>query len=307
MDIAVTGSTGLIGTRLVRDLTAEGHRVLRLVRPGSASAGGDTATWDPAGGTIDGAALEGIDAVVHLAGEGIAEKRWTDEQKARILSSRTEGTGLLARTLASLDRPPAVFLSGSAIGYYGDTGDRPTDESGPAGDDFPARVCVEWEAAAAPAVEAGLRVVYLRTGIVLDSDGGALARQLPFFRFGLGGRAGSGRQYLSWITLRDEVRAIRFLLGAGPAGPVNLTAPEPVTNAEFTKGLGRVLGRPTTILPMFGPRLLFGRELADSLLLTSQRVVPAALEAAGFTFEDPELEGALRAVLGKAPAVASAA
>ncbi len=307
MDIAVTGSTGLIGTRLVRDLSAEGHRVLRLVRPGSGPSGGDTAVWDPAAGTIDAAALEGIDAVVHLAGEGIAEKRWTDEQKDRILSSRTEGTGLLARTLAGLDRPPATFLSGSAIGYYGDTGDSVTDESGSAGDDFPARVCVQWEAAAAPAVEAGLRVAYLRTGIVLDAGGGALGRQLPFFRFGLGGRAGSGRQYLSWITLRDEVRAIRFLLDAGIAGPVNLTAPAPVTNAEFTKTLGRVLGRPTTILPMFGPRLLFGRELADSLLLTSQRVVPAALEAAGFSFEDPELEGGLRAVLGRSPAVASAA
>lgn len=302
MDIAVTGSTGLIGRRLVAELAGAGHRVLRLVRPGSSSSAGpsgDTATWDPAAGAIDAAALEGIDAVVHLAGEGIAEKRWTDEQKHRILSSRTEGTTLLAKALAALDRPPSVLLSGSAIGYYGDTGDRPTDEAGSAGSDFPAQVCVQWEAAAAPAVDAGIRVAYLRTGIVLDAEGGALARQLPFFKAGLGGRAGSGRQYLSWITLDDEVRAISYLLDADVAGPVNLTAPNPATNAEFTKALGRVLGRPTTILPMFGPRLLFGRELADSLLLTSQRVVPAALEAAGFTFSHPELEPALRAVLGR--------
>jgi hypothetical protein len=309
MDIAVTGSTGLIGRRLVQDLADTGHRVLRLVRPGSSSTGSssggtssggtDTATWDPAAGTIDAAALEGIDGVVHLAGEGIAEKRWTDEQQRRILTSRTDGTTVLAEALAKLERPPGVFLSGSAVGYYGDTGDRPTDESAGPGDDFPARVCVQWEAAAAPAVDAGIRVAYLRTGIVLDAEGGALGRQLPFFKLGLGGRAGPGTQYLSWITLNDEVRAIRFLLEADVSGPVNLTAPNPVTNAEFTKALGRVLGRPTTILPMAGPRLLFGRELADNLLLTSQRVVPAALEAAGFVFEDPEIEPALRAVLGR--------
>jgi uncharacterized protein (TIGR01777 family) len=298
MDIAVTGSTGLIGRRLTAELTDAGHRVLRLVRPGAAP-GPDTASWDPAAGTIDAGALEGIDAVVHLAGEGIAEKRWTDDQKRRILTSRTDSTRLLAETLAGLSHPPATLLSGSAIGFYGDTGDRPTDESGPAGSDFLARVCVQWEAAAEPAVEAGIRVAFLRTGIVLDAHGGALARQLPFFRLGLGGRAGSGRQYMSWISLDDEVEAIRFLLDADVAGPVNLTAPNPVTNAEFTTTLGRVLRRPTTVLPMFGPRLLFGRELADSLLLTSQRVVPAVLEGAGYRFRHAELEPALRAVLGR--------
>jgi uncharacterized protein (TIGR01777 family) len=296
MDIAVTGSSGLIGTALVRRLTDGGHRVLRVVRsPG----GPDTLRWDPAAGTIDAAGLEGVDAVVHLAGEGIAEKRWTPEQKERIRRSRTDGTTLLASTLAGLDRPPAVLLSGSAIGFYGDTGDCPTDESGPAGSDFTASVCVDWEAAAAPAVDAGIRTAFLRTGIVLATEGGALAKQLLPFRLGLGGRAGSGRQYQSWISLDDEVRAIEFLLTAELSGPVNLTAPTPVTNAEFTRTLGRVLHRPTTVLPMFGPRLLYGRELADSLLLTSQRIVPAALERAGFAFEHPGLEGALRSILGR--------
>jgi uncharacterized protein len=302
MDIAVTGASGFIGSRLVHELIADGHRVLRLVRPSSTdhdTTGTDDALWDPGSGTIDAAALEGIDAVIHLAGEGIADRRWTPEQQDRIMSSRQLGTTLLATTLADLDRPPAVLLSGSAIGFYGDTGDRPTDEAGPAGTDFPARVCVAWEAAAAPAVDAGIRVAFLRTGIVVDDAGGALAKQLPFFRLGLGGRSGSGRQFQSWITLRDEVAAVRFLLDADVSGPVNLTAPNPVTNAEFARTLGKVLGRPTTIIPMIGPRLLYGRELADSLLLTSQRILPAALGSAGFEFSDPELEPALRAVLGR--------
>jgi uncharacterized protein len=303
MDIAVTGSTGLIGTRLVESLEAHGHRVLRLVRPGSASPDADHAPWDPATGSIDAAALEGIDAVVHLAGEGIAERKWTPEQKERILRSRTDGTTLLAETIAKLDRPPSTFLSGSAVGFYGETGDRVTDETGPPGSDFTASVCIDWEASAAAAADAGIRTAFLRTGIVLDDRGGALAKQLPFFRAGLGGRAGSGKQYLSWISLSDEIRAIEFLLGSDLAGPVNLTAPNPVSNSEFTRTLGHVLGRPTTILPMFGPRLLYGRELADSLLLTSQRVVPAALGGAGFAFDHPELEGALRSILDR-PAAA---
>jgi uncharacterized protein len=303
MDIAVTGSTGLIGTRLVESLERGGHRVLRLVRPGSSAPGGDQVSWDPAAGNIDARSLDGVDAVVHLAGEGIAERKWTPEQKERIRRSRTDGTTLLAETIAKLDRPPATFLSGSAIGVYGDTGDRPTDETGAAGADFPASVCIDWEASATAAVDAGIRTAFLRTGVVLDDHGGALAKQLPFFKAGLGGRAGSGTQYLSWISLDDEVRAIEFLLTSDLAGPVNLTAPNPVTNAEFTRTLGRVLGRPTTILPMFGPRLLYGRELADSLLLTSQRVVPAALERAGFTFDHPDLEGALRSILER-PAAA---
>ncbi len=302
MDVAVTGSSGLIGSRLVRELAADGHRVVRLVRPGSAdrdTTGTEDAEWDPTAGTIDTAALAGVDAVVHLAGASIADSRWTPEQKDRIMSSRRLGTTLLARTLAELRTPPGVLLSGSAIGWYGDTGDHPTDESGPAGHDFPAEVCKVWEASAAPAADAGVRVAYLRTGIVLDDAGGALAKQLPFFKLGLGGRSGSGRQYQSWITLRDHVAAIRFLLTSELSGPVNLTAPEPVQNREFASTLGRVLGRPTTIIPMIGPRLLYGRELADSLLLTSQRVIPKALDDAGFAFQDRTLEPALRNVLDR--------
>ena len=290
MDVAITGASGLIGRALTDHLTGAGHRVLRLVRSGDQP---DTARWDPEAGTIDAEALEGIDAVVHLAGEGIGEKRWTPEQKARIRSSRVSGTTLVATTLASLRRPPTAFLSGSAIGWYGDTGDRAVDESAPAGTDFLATLCVDWEAATAVAEAAGIRTVHLRTGIVLSPDGGALGRQLPFFRLGLGGKVGSGRQYQSWISLLDEVRAITWLLGSDVAGPVNLTAPHPVTNAEFTKALGRAVHRPTTVLPIAGPRLLLGRELADALLLTSQRVLPAALSAAGFEFVHPALDGAL--------------
>ncbi len=299
MDIAITGSSGLIGSALGRRLSDAGHRVLRVVRPSSANTSGDTITWDPAAGSIDAAGLEGLDAVVNLAGEGIGERRWTPEQKQRILDSRVRGTTLLAATLAELDRPPAVLLSGSAIGVYGDTGDRPVDETRAPGSDFLAQVCVEWEGATTAASEAGIRTVLLRTGIVLDADGGALGKQLTFFRLGLGGRSGSGRQYWSWITLTDEVAAIEFLLTADVSGPVNLTAPNPSTNAEFARTLGRVLGRPTTVIPMIGPRLLLGRELADSLLLTSQRVLPGVLESAGFPFTDPELEAALRSVVGR--------
>lgn len=298
MDIAITGSTGLIGSALTASLQQQGHRVLRFVRPSTSGATAtDTAVWDPDNGTIDDAALDGIDAVIHLAGVGIADERWTEQQKARILGSRTAGTTLLAATLARLQRPPSTLLSSSAIGYYGDHGDEVIDETTEAGDDFPARVCVEWERCAAPAEEAGVRVVYLRTGIVQSTGGGALAKQLPFFRLGLGGRSGSGRQYLSWITIRDEVRAIEHLLTSSVSGPVNLVAPEPVTNSEFASTLGRVLRRPTTIIPMAGPRLLYGRELADSLLLTSQRCAPRQLEESGFEWKDPHLEGALRSLL----------
>lgn len=298
MRIAVTGSTGLVGTRLVDDLRADGHEVLRLVRPSTRDdVRGDTVAWDPVEGSLDPDDLAGVDVVVNLAGAGIGDERWTTERKALILHSRTLGTGLLARTLARMDRPPAL-LSASAVGYYGDTGDRITDERGAPGDDFTARVCRAWEGAAEPAVEAGVRVAFLRSGVVLALEGGALARQLPFFKLGLGGRSGSGRQYLSWISLEDEVRAIRFLLDHDLAGPVNLVAPEPVTNREFARTLGRVVHRPTTIIPMIGPRVLFGRELADSLLLVSQRIVPAALDGAGFEFAHPQLEGALRSIIG---------
>lgn len=289
MRVVITGASGLIGTALSERLSGDGHDVVPLRRPDG---------WDPDAGTIDTSVLGGADAVVHLAGEGIGEKRWTDEQKARIRDSRTRGTRLIAETLAGMHGGPRVLLSGSAIGYYGDTGDTAVDETAPAGGDFLASVCVDWEAAAAPAVEAGLRVAWLRTGIVLSPKGGALARQLPFFRLGLGGRSGSGRQYQSWISLDDEVGAICHLLGRDDlSGPFNLTAPEPVTNGEFARTLGRVLRRPTTIIPMFGPRLLFGRELADSLLLASQRVLPAALESSGYSFRHSKLDAALRDLL----------
>jgi uncharacterized protein len=299
MDVAITGASGLIGKALSRALAADGHRPVPLVRRAPA-AGEDAIAWDPAAGTIDAASLEGIDAVVHLAGEGIGEKRWNDEQKRRIKDSRVQGTHLLATTLAGLTRPPTTFLSGSAIGFYGDRGDEELTETSNPGDIFLAEVCVAWEAAAAPAVEAGIRTAYLRTGIVLDPDGGALAKTLPLFKLGLGGKMGSGRQWWSWISIDDEVGAIRFLLNTSVTGPVNLTAPAPVTNAEFTKVLGHVLGRPTLLpVPAFGPRLLLGAELADQLLFASQRVLPTVLADAGYTFTTPDLDGALHRVLDR--------
>ncbi len=290
MHIAITGASGVIGSALSTRLRDAGHRVRPIVRRDSDD--GDAVRWDPDAGTIDAPALEGVDTIVHLAGEGIAEKRWSAQQKAVLRMSRTKGTALIARTAAELSSRPAL-LSGSAIGYYGDTGDRLTDESGPAGSDFLADLVVDWEAAAAPALDAGNRVVLLRTGIVLSTKGGALARQLPFFKFGLGGKSGSGRQYMSWISIDDEVRAIEWLASSDVAGPVNLVAPNPVTNSEFAHTLGAMVRRPTTIIPMFGPRILVGRELADSLLLVSQRIDDGVLETSSFAFEFPTLDGAL--------------
>ena len=297
MDVAVTGSSGLIGTALVTALEAGGHRVRRVVR--RRPEGPDELRWDPEGGTIDTVALAGVDAVVHLAGEGIASRRWTDEHKRSIVRSRTTGTELMATTIARLEPRPAVLISGSAIGFYGDRGDDEITEEDRAGDDFLARVCVAWEAATQPAVEAGIRTAVVRTGIVLDAGGGALARMLPLFRLGLGGRLGHGRQWWPWITLDDHVGAIIHLLGADVSGPVNLTAPNPATNAELTTTLGRVLNRPTVFpVPRLGPRLLLGRELAQSLLYSSARVLPTRLERSGYAFRHPELEPALRAVVG---------
>lgn len=296
MKIAVTGSSGLIGSALVAHLLDIGHQVIRVVR--TATDEPDAIRWDPDAGEIDAAGLEGVDAVVNLAGEGIADHRWTPAQKRRIHDSRRRGTELLAATLAGLDRPPQVLLSGSAIGIYGDTGATPTDETAEVADDFLATVCIDWEAATAAAAAAGIRVAFLRTGIVLSPDGGALAKQLPFFKVGLGGRSGSGRQWQSWISLDDEVGAITWLLDHPVSGPVNLVAPGAVTNAEFASTLGAVLHRPTTIIPMIGPRALYGRELADSLLLTSQRIEPGVLTDGGYEFRHPELDGALRDLLG---------
>lgn len=305
MEIAITGASGLIGSALTRALHADGHTVRPVTRSAS---GAGAIPWDPAAGTIAAGALEGLDAVVHLAGEPIASGPWTRAQRRRIHDSRSQGTDLLARALAALDRPPAVLVSGSAIGYYGDRGDQRLDEGAGPGSDFLASVCVDWEAATAPATAAGIRVVHLRTGIVLDRHGGALAKQLPLFRLGLGGKAGRGTQWLSWITLADEVRAIRHAIDT-PAlvGPANLTAPGAVTNAEFTRALGRAVHRPT-LLPV--PRLVrhapFGvGALLDSLLFTSARVAPDALAATGFRFEHERLDRALEAVLADEGAGAS--
>lgn len=300
MDIAITGARGLIGTALSRSLEADGHRVVRLVRGGAS--GPDAVAWDPAAGTIDAGGLEGLDAVVHLAGEGIASRPWSEAQRRRILESREAGTTLLADALAGLQRPPAALLSGSAIGVYGDRGDEVLTESSPTGDDFLADVCHRWEGATAAAEAAGIRTVHLRTGIVLDAHGGALGKQLPAFKLGLGAKAGRGTQWFSWISLHDEVAAIRHLLTATEVqGPVNLTAPHPVTNAEFTDELGRALGRPTFLtLPRALRHLPFGvGPLVESLLFTSARVVPRQLEASGFTFAQPELAAALPEVLGR--------
>lgn len=302
--VAVTGSSGLLGSALVRALQAGttpagcGHEVVRLVRRPPRSRG--EARWDPTGEErkVNAAAIEGCDAVVHLAAAGVADRRWTEAYKRRIRDSRVRGTAALATAIASLDEPPRAFLCGSAIGYYGDTGDLPVDEDAGAGTGFLAGVCRDWEAAAAPARDAGVRTVYLRTGLVVARSGGAWGRLFPLFRAGLGGRLGSGRQFWSFISLDDHVAAMRFLLGAGGglSGPVNLTGPEPVTNREVTRAMGRVLRRPAAFaVPAPLLRLALG-EFADDVL-ASQRVLPARLLTEGFAFAHPAVEDALRAAL----------
>ncbi|MXZ99605.1 MAG: TIGR01777 family protein [Acidimicrobiaceae bacterium] len=302
MRVAVTGSTGLIGRALVERLASDGHQTVRVVRsPGGPGRQGSTVNWDPGAGQIESEALEGLDAVVHLAGEPIAARRWSDEQKQRIATSRRQGTALLAGALARLDQPPGVLVSASAIGYYGDRGDERLDESSSGGSDFLARVCRDWEAAADPAREAGIRVTHPRTGVVLSRSGGALAEMLPFFRLGIGGRIGSGRQWMSWITLHDEVEALLWLLTADVEGPVNFTAPEPVTNRELTAALGRALRRPT-LLPTPKPALWarLGRELTGALLYSSARVEPALLLRREFRFTHPDIATGIEAVLARA-------
>jgi uncharacterized protein (TIGR01777 family) len=300
--VAVTGSTGLVGAALTVALARGGHRVVRLVRSGTATQapGEHTVRWDPGRGTIDAAGLEGVDAVVHLAGESIASGRWTAAKRRRIRDSRVGATRVLAEALARLERPPATLVAASAVGYYGDRGDEVLREESAPGGGFLADVCREWEAAAAPAARRGLRVVHMRIGMVLAATGGALAALLPPFRLGLGGPVGSGRQWMSWISLDDLVRAILHALAtASLAGPINAVAPAPVTNREFARTLGRVLRRPAVLpLPAVAARLLLGR-MADELLLASARVVPARLEAAGFTFGDATLERALRRLLAR--------
>ena len=301
MKVAVTGATGLIGSALVPFLRSGGHEavVLRRVPAGRDAAGGDP-SWDPATGALSAGALDGVDAVVHLAGENIAGGRWTAARKARIRDSRVDGTRRLAQALAGLPRPPQTLVAASAVGFYGDRGDESLDESSAPGGGFLPEVCQAWEDAAAPAGEAGLRVVHLRIGIVLTPAGGALGQMLFPFRMGVGGVIGSGRQYMSWVALDDVLGGIlHALCTAGLSGAVNMVAPNPVSNAEFTKTLGRVLRRPTIIpVPAFGARLAFG-EMADALLLASSRVHPARLRDGGFAFGYPNLEDALRHVLGR--------
>ena len=301
MRVLVSGSSGLIGGELVRRLRAEGHEVTRLVRrvprPGEAA-------WDPVEGTADAPALEGHDAVVHLAGAGLGDHRWTRAYKEKILRSRTDGTSLLTRTLAGLERPPKVLVSGSAVGYYGDRGDEElTEESGP-GAGFLAEVVRQWEGATAPAEEAGIRVVHTRSGIVQSPKGGALGRLVLPFKLGLGGRIGSGRQWLSWVSIDDEVGGILHALGRDDLrGPVNLTAPHPVRFGEYVKVLGRALNRPTPIpTPTLGLELLLGREMVQEMLLGGQRVLPAKLRATGYQHRHPRLEGALADLFTRAAA-----
>jgi len=299
MNVLVSGATGLIGTALTSELTDGGHRVLQLSRSQPSSE--DTIRWDPDRGSLDASRLEGIDAVVHLAGEIIFSgptDRWTTEKKRRIMESRKKGTRLLAETIAGLPESPKVMVSASGINYYGDHGNELLTEEATMGSDFLAEVCREWEAAADPAREAGIRVAHTRFGIVLSPKGGALGNTLPIFKLGLGGKIGNGRQYWSWVALDDVVGAITHCLtNENLSGPVNVGSPNPLTNAEYTKILGKVLNRPT-VFPVPATRLMFG-EVADALLLASQRMEPAKLKETGYEFRYPELEGALRHLLGR--------
>jgi uncharacterized protein (TIGR01777 family) len=299
MKVLISGSHGLVGSTLIKSLESDGQEVVRLVR--HPPTGAPEIEWSPERYSIALARLEGFDAVIHLAGESIAEGRWNEEKKRRIRESRVKGTRLLSDSLANIKHPPKSFLCASAIGYYGNRGDEILTESSPPGDDFLAEVCVEWEKASEEAVQKGIRTVNLRFGIILDSKGGALAKMLPPFRMGVGGKIGAGRQWMSWIALDDVVGAIkRALTNETLSGPVNFVAPNPVTNREFTKTLGKVLSRPTLFsIPAFGARLAFG-EMADALLLSSQRVEPERLKKAGYQFRYSELKGALRHVLAKA-------
>jgi uncharacterized protein (TIGR01777 family) len=303
MVIAVTGSSGLIGSSLTTALEARGHTIKRLVR--RPARGAEEISWDPARGQLDARALAGVDAVVNLAGENLAQ-RWTARVQTRIRASRVNGTTILARALAALPTKPRVMLSGSAVGVYGTRGDEILDESSELGNDFLASVCKDWEAATAPASDAGIRVVHLRTGIVLSREGGALAKMLLPFQLGVGGRLGDGRQWMSWIALADAVAALAFLLREeSVAGAVNLVAPNPVMNAEFARTLASVLRRPAAIpVPRFALSLLLG-QMGENTVLASQRVRSRRLLEHGFKFKQPTLEQALRdAGLGHGTAAA---
>jgi len=298
MRVAVTGASGLIGTALVPHLRSVGHEVVRLVRRPAAAP--DEVTWDPKAGTVDLDALAGVDGVIHLAGAGVGDHRWTDDYKREILDSRVDGTHTIVNAMLALDPKPRVLVSASAIGWYGDTGDRIVDETAPAGTGFLADVVRAWEAAAAPAASGGIRVVHPRTGLVVAKSGGAWARMFPLFKLGVGGRLGPGSQYWSWISLRDEVCALQFLLEQDQlTGPVNLTGPQPQTNAEITRVMGKVLGRPTILpAPAFALKAVLGE--FSSEVLGSARVVPAVLERSDFVFQDPTIESAIRTALADA-------
>ena len=299
MKILVTGSTGLIGSALVSFLAEHGHEVKRLVRTELVS-GEDEIHWSPDSGSIDKAGLEGLDAVVQLAGENLAAGRWTAKKKVRILDSRVKGSRLLCESLSQLTQPPKVLVCSSAIGYYGDRGDAVVDEGAFSGSGFLAEVCHEWEEATGSASEGGIRVVNLRIGVVLSPAGGALARMLPPFKMGFGGKLGNGKQYISWIALDDAVEVIHHCITQdGLHGPVNAVTPNAVTNGEFTKTLGRVLNRPTLFgMPAFIVRAVFGK-MADETLLSSTRVEPTRLVETAYTFHYPQLEDALRYLLGR--------
>jgi uncharacterized protein (TIGR01777 family) len=284
--IAVTGASGLIGSALVGYLKSQGHTVQRLVRRVAVSS--EEITWDPIAGTVDMEALAGVDAVIHLAGAGVSDKRWTKKYKSEILNSRLLGTTTIAKAVAIVK--PQVFISASAIGWYGESGNRAVIESDRVGDDFLAAVCREWESAADLAGD--VRTVKLRTGLVLDPTGGALGQMLPIFRFGLGGKLSNGKQWWSWITLHDQIRAIAFLLENKISGPVNLTSPNPVTNSEFTAGLARAMHRPALFpVPAFALKIVLGGFSAE--VLGSKKVMPQALTEAGFTFDYPHISSAL--------------
>ena len=299
MRVAITGGSGLIGSAVTDALRAEGHEVLHLVRPPWRTDAGQVA-WDPAAAMIDADGLEGIDAAVHLAGEPMTAWRWTAAKKRRIYASRVDGTALLARTLAQVKDPPRVLVSYSAVGFYGHRGEEVLREDSPPGEGFLARVATDWEAAAQPAADRGIRVVHLRGAPVVAGHSAFLTRQVPAFKLGLGGPLGSGRQWWPWVALEDVVGVVRHVLAHDDLrGPVNVVAPELCTNREFARSLGRVLGRPA-LLPMVSPllRALMG-ELAREMLLSSQRVEPAGLIASGYHFHFPMLEHALRHALGR--------
>jgi uncharacterized protein len=302
MQVAITGASGLIGQQLVSSLRSDGHRVRPLARPASASQARrdpEAIDWDPVEGTVDRAELESVDAVVHLGAVGIGDRRLSETHKRAVRDSRIQGTETIARNLAGMDRPPGVLVAASAVGYYGDRGDEILTESSPPGSGFTAEVDLATEQATEAAQAAGIRVVLIRSGMVLSRSGGALRRMLLPFQLGLGGWFGSGKQWWSYIALDDEVRAIRFVLdNEGIEGPVNLTTPEPATNREFTKALGRALRRPVLVpVPTIVPELMLGRDMAREMVLASRRVQPTVLEGAGYRFLYPDVDSALEAAL----------